>query len=99
MCFDMCTSNIGVSHHSGSWAASFFGSQMLPIFGAGQVAPLPRRRSVTFQEQVLVITDTSREFTTLAKQGAVKRRFKALVACAGGHYDRFKCEALKRMNE
>eukprot|EP00913_Durusdinium_trenchii_P020319 g19089.t1 len=43
----------------------------------GQVSPLPRRRSVTFKEDVLVVTDTSKEFIKLsAKQGGPKRRFK-----------------------
>ncbi|CAE7273807.1 unnamed protein product [Symbiodinium pilosum] len=38
---------------------------------------LPRRRSVTFKEEVLILTDSAREFTKLSfRQGAPRKRFK-----------------------
>ncbi|CAJ1434571.1 unnamed protein product, partial [Effrenium voratum] len=42
----------------------------------GRTSALPRRRSVTFKEEVLVVTDTSKEFARLSTKQGSRRRFK-----------------------
>ncbi|CAE7533593.1 unnamed protein product [Symbiodinium natans] len=43
----------------------------------GSTETLPKRRSVTFKEEVLILTDSAREFTKLSvRQGTLRKRFK-----------------------